>query len=130
MDHGRVRAGERSPVSTTQDELVEYRVEGWSMWPTLREGGKILVRLAEGCLRCGEAWPPAEGDLVLARHPFRRDQMIVKRVAGVLEGHRFDLRGDWAPESEDSGALGSFGLGDLVGRVVEEGRFDLVAGAC
>lgn len=99
------------------ESLVAYRVEGSSMWPTLESGATVLVADAERCVALGRPWPPECGDIVVAKHPFRRDHLLVKRVAAVVGG-RFDLRGESAIESEDSGSLGTFALDAIVGVVV------------
>ena len=53
-------------------------VRGWSMYPTLAPGEYVLFdalayRLAS----------PRRGDVVLASHPTRPEQRIIKRVAAV-----------------------------------------------
>lgn len=103
---------------STNPDVQAYRVQGWSMWPTLAEGSTVVVLSAARCSAVGQQWPPEVGAIVVARHPFRRGLAIVKRVAGVDAAGRFELRGDASIESEDSGSLGSFELEALVGRVV------------
>ncbi|MEM6995402.1 MAG: S26 family signal peptidase [Myxococcota bacterium] len=98
--------------------LVRYTVDGWSMWPSLVHGQTVLVAPRTECAALGYAWPPEAGAIVVAHHPFRRGQTIVKRVAVTFADGRFELRGDLPVESEDSGALGPFPLAALIGRVV------------
>jgi signal peptidase I len=61
-------------------------VRGWSMYPTLAPGEYVLFdRLA---YRLGR---PQRGDVVLASHPARSRERIIKRVVG-LPGERIALR--------------------------------------
>ena len=80
------------------------------MWPALCSGSIVRV---DTSLKT-----PAVGDIVVARHPFRRGLQIVKRVVARAEDGSLTLRGDNWIESEDSGALGSFPASALVGVVV------------
>jgi nickel-type superoxide dismutase maturation protease len=90
-----------------------YRIDGGSMRPTLSSGDHVLVD--PGAYRSS---PPRVGDVVLARHPFRRDVEMVKRVRDTLPGARFVLAGDNPAESTDSRTLGSVPLELIRGRVV------------
>lgn len=87
------------------------------MWPTLDDGARITVAPPTRCHALGHRWPPVEGALVVARHPYRRGRLLVKRVV-ERHGERVVLRGDADCESEDSGAFGALALHDLVGLVV------------
>lgn len=82
------------------------------MYPTLRDGDVVTVdRTAYVDL------PPAVGDLVLARHPFKRDVLMVKRVHALTDEGRVDLRGDLPTESEDSRGFGALPMDHILGRV-------------
>ncbi len=62
---------------------------------------------------------PREGDLVLARHPFRPALKIVKRVARVVpDGGACVLAGTNPSESTDSRTLGTLSPDNIIGRVV------------
>ncbi|GAA2419336.1 hypothetical protein GCM10010191_32990 [Actinomadura vinacea] len=79
-------------------------VTGDSMRPVLRPGDLLLVRA--GRVR--------DGDLVVARHPGRPEQLIVKRVL-----RRDD--GGWWLESDNQGASGrqdSWDFGAVPDRLV------------
>lgn len=52
-------------------------VHGPSMVPTLRDGDRLLVRYGV---------PVRPGDIVVARHPFQQDLLLVKRAVGRREG--------------------------------------------
>lgn len=88
-----------------------FEVGGESMRPTLRPGQRVLVDPRAYARRV-----PALGDIVVARHPFRREVHLVKRVARV-DGDRVFLAGDNPAESTDSRTLGGFLPERIVGRV-------------
>ena len=85
------------------------------MYPTLGEGERVVVDMAP----CGEE-PPAVGDVVLARHPFMRDTLMIKRVVGVADDGRYILRGDNALESSDSRSFGPVPLRSILGRAARK----------
>src|SRR3954454_11378272 len=72
-------------------------VAGDSMAPTLRDGDVVLVGAAVGL---------AEGDIVLARHPFKRSVKMLKRIDRIDAQDRFWLVGDNPNESSDSRSFG------------------------
>ncbi|WP_267900905.1 S24/S26 family peptidase [Actinomadura craniellae] len=85
-------------------------VAGESMRPALRPGDWLLVRAGAD---------PGEGDIVVARHPGRPEQLIVKRAVRRTPG-------GWWLESDNQGAPGRQDSWDfdavpdelIVGRVV------------
>ena len=78
------------------------------MEPALFDGDEVLV---------DPGATAREGDVVLARHPFQKGLVILKRVAEVEGDGRFRLAGDNPDESTDSRGLGSFSAGQILGRV-------------
>ncbi|GAA4087850.1 nickel-type superoxide dismutase maturation protease [Actinomadura miaoliensis] len=90
--------------------LLAVAVTGESMTPALRPGDWLLVRRGARV---------AEGDVVVARHPGRTEQLIVKRATRRTDG-------GWWLESDNQGAPGRQDSWDfdavpdplLVGRVV------------
>ncbi len=80
------------------------------MWPALHSGSIVRVDTS--------IKTPKVGDIVVARHPFRRGLQIVKRVVARDPDGSLKLRGDNWIESEDSGSLGRFPPSALVGVVV------------
>ena len=68
-------------------ERLTVVVRGHSMYPTLRDGERVVVDTTA----CREA-PPAVGDVVLARHPFMRDMWMIKRVVSNEEIGRASCR--------------------------------------
>lgn len=100
-------------------------VRGWSMYPALRPGERVLFdRLAY------HLGPPQPGDIVLARHPARPGIRMLKRVAaGPGESFAFDgspprilgrdeyaLAGDAPDFSTDSRQLGPVRQADIRAR--------------
>jgi len=92
---------------------ARFRVAGDSMSPALAPGDQILVDLAAYRRR-----GPRPGEVVLARHPYRRDARLVKRVARVAADGRCELAGDNPDASTDSRGFGSVPAELLLGRVV------------
>jgi nickel-type superoxide dismutase maturation protease len=92
---------------------ARFRVDGDSMSPALAPGDQILVDL--GAYRRTR---PRPGDVVLARHPYRRDVRLVKRVAGVAADGRCELAGDNPAASTDSRGFGALPAEMVLGRVV------------
>jgi nickel-type superoxide dismutase maturation protease len=79
-----------------------YQVTGASMAPALAAGDWVLVD--PGAYR---RRPPRPGDVVVVRHPYRRDLRLVKRVGTVLPDGRCRLLGDNPGASTDSRAFGA-----------------------
>ncbi len=77
------------------------------MLPTLEPGAIVLVDPRRS---------PQVGDVVVARHPFERDTVLVKRVEGMTP-HALDLRGDAPEESTDSRSYGALPRDRLLGVV-------------
>jgi nickel-type superoxide dismutase maturation protease len=90
-----------------------YRIDGGSMRPTLGPGDHVLVDPSAYRRR-----PPRVGEIVLARHPYRRDVELVKRVETTLPDGNLALTGDNPDESTDSRSLGAVPPGLVRGRVV------------
>ncbi len=85
------------------------------MRPTLAPGDHILMDPS-----AYHHTGPAVGDIVVARHPFESDRVLVKRVSSVDEaGHCF-LRGDNPDGSTDSRALSALPAHLILGRVTRQ----------
>jgi nickel-type superoxide dismutase maturation protease len=97
--------------------LHRYRVTGDSMQPTLKPDTEILANP-----RAYRDTSPRQGDIVVAKHPYRTDIVIVKRVASVAEGGACRLRSDNPDAGTDSGAFGDVKPERILGRVTH--RFD------
>ena len=84
-------------------------VEGDSMLPLLKDGDGLLID------------PDAEvvpGDIVLAKHPFKKRVMIVKRLAEVDENGNYVLIGDNPEESSDSRTFGALSKKHILGKAI------------
>jgi signal peptidase I len=94
----------------TSGEMVRFRAEGESMYPTIRDGDAITVaRVSAGDV--------VRGDILLCRHEAR---VLAHRVVGVTrcDGELFfELRGD-AKGSSDA----PVGASAVVGRVIHVQR--------
>ena len=87
---------------------LRFRVSGHSMEPILNSNDVVLVRRQTVF---------ALDDVVLARHPYRTDVRIIKRISGFDSDGRMYLEGTNPSESTDSRTLGYFAPELLVGRV-------------
>ena len=83
------------------------------MWPALPDGAFVLVDPRAYAVRA-----PRPGEVVLARHPFRADVRLVKRVAAATPDGRVALAGDDGEASTDSRDFGTVALSQVMGRVV------------
>lgn len=87
----------------------QYIVEENSMFPTLKNGEKVLVdRTAE----------IAVGDIVVARHPIEQTGEIVKRIERINEHGHYFLVGDNLENSNDSRHFGAVKREYITGKVV------------
>ena len=85
------------------------------MCPTLASGDHLLMNPA-----AYRHVAPGVGDVVVARHPFERERLLVKRVTSVdLEGRCF-LTGDNRGESTDSHALAALPSQLILGQVTRQ----------
>ncbi len=82
------------------------------MTPLLRPGEYVLVDM-----RISPEADLAVGDIVLARHPYVRDLVIIKAISGIDPGGRYHLRGMNMLESTDSANFGALSAGHILGRV-------------
>lgn len=89
-----------------------FRVAGNSMSPTLVHGDWVWVDP-----RSYRRSRPEANQIVVSRHPYRRDVWLVKRVVRALEEGHLVLGGDNPEESTDSQIFGSVPLSLVVGQV-------------
>jgi nickel-type superoxide dismutase maturation protease len=85
-----------------------FLVEGDSMLPTLKDGDAVLINSSEAV---------AAGDIILARHPFKKSVRILKRLKEFDEKGDLFVTGDNASESSDSRVFGAIPSKDLIGKV-------------
>ena len=89
-----------------------FRVAGTSMAPLLKPGDEVLIDP-----RAYRRTPPRTDDIVVARHPYRTDLRLVKRVTEVLETGHCHVQGDNPAESTDSRIYGPLPPERILGRV-------------
>ena len=89
-----------------------FRVSGESMVPTFSDGDFVLVNT-----QAFRNQLSVVGDVVVAKHPYRRSTVVIKRVARIEQG-KVELHGDSPRQSTDSRSFGGFGSEALIGRVV------------
>lgn len=86
-----------------------FLVQGESMLPALKDGDLVLINpYAE----------PQTGDIVLARHPFKKSVQIIKRIREISPEGSYFLVGDNAGESTDSRSFGAIRAKDILGKAV------------
>ena len=108
------------PTSTTRDLLLwllgrrrRLRVTGESMLPHLPPGREVLTIDPRHDVR-----PPQIGDVVVIRHPWQPETLIVKRIARMDPDGGCILLGDNPAESTDSRSFGPATPAQILGRVV------------
>lgn len=89
--------------------LELYRIEGDSMVPTLRPGDDVAVD-PNGTL--------AVGDVVVIRHPFKTDIVMIKRIFRIEDDGKLFLSSDNPFESTDSRTFGAVPIEYLKGKAV------------
>ncbi|MFQ6044377.1 MAG: nickel-type superoxide dismutase maturation protease [Candidatus Poribacteria bacterium] len=89
-----------------------FRITGNSMVPLLKPGDEVLVNP-----RAYRRVLPKSGDIVVARHPYRKDLRLVKRVAEVFPDGRCFIKGDNPSESTDSRSFGTVTPEKILGQV-------------
>ncbi len=94
------RAGLREKLCWLVRRRELFRVGGSSMEPTLRSGDEVLIA-PHRRVKCGV--------IVVARHPFKTDVSLIKRVTAIDPDGRATLEGDNPSASTDSRTLGTIG---------------------
>ncbi|WP_071880668.1 nickel-type superoxide dismutase maturation protease [[Leptolyngbya] sp. PCC 7376] len=89
-------------------------MSGDSMYPTYRDGTRVLVNLDAYLQKT-----PESKDVVLALHPFKIGVYIIKRVSHVTDDGRYFVVGDNSFSSSDSRGFGPLRLEKILGRVIE-----------
>jgi nickel-type superoxide dismutase maturation protease len=84
-----------------------FLVEGNSMFPALKDGDAVLIDPKEKVV---------EGDIVLAKHPFKESVKILKRLENFDDNGDLFLTGDNGEESTDSRTFGAVPLKYLIGK--------------
>ncbi|MCB1023154.1 MAG: nickel-type superoxide dismutase maturation protease [Acidobacteria bacterium] len=103
------KAGWVETVRLLFDYLSQYRVEGDSMMPTLKPGARVLV---------DEKAKVRARDIVIARHPFKSNVIIVKRIREIDANGNYFLISDNPEDSTDSRTFGAVSSNRIIGKVV------------
>lgn len=86
-----------------------FKVEGDSMLPAFKSGDIVMIDpQAKGSV----------GDIVVAKHPYKKSVRLMKRVQQIDENGRYILKGDNSGSSTDSRSFGSVTASDVAGKVV------------
>jgi nickel-type superoxide dismutase maturation protease len=88
-----------------------FQVTGDSMEPSLREGDWVFSAPCKGIVDEGQA-----GDIVVLRHPFFRENLLIKRIERVSDQGMF-VTGDNPGSSTDSHSFGVVPWSHLVAKV-------------
>ncbi|WP_346017114.1 nickel-type superoxide dismutase maturation protease [Pseudenhygromyxa sp. WMMC2535] len=99
-----------SPESVEPPSHLLVAVSGSSMAPALLSGDQIVIDTRA---------KPQVGDIVVARHPYRTNVHVIKRLVSFDERGRARLEGDNPSESTDSRTLGLFEPALILGPMVE-----------
>ena len=109
------KQSEPPPEGLESEGHLLVAVSGESMAPALLSGDQIVIDTRA---------QPRVGDIVVARHPFRTDVHVIKRLVGFDERGRARLEGDNPRESTDSRTLGHFPPELILGPMIERHRAD------
>lgn len=88
--------------------FLRIAVSGASMAPALRHGDWLIADRSSAV---------AVGSVVVTRDPRKPSRVIVKRVAAILPGGTFELRGDNTSASTDSRTFGAVSEDHIMGVV-------------
>mgnify|MGYP001193402194 FL=1 len=94
--------------------FIDVKVNGNSMWPTLREGDIVRFEIIDSNL--------IEPNLiVLFKHPFKKDFNLIKRISTVEDGEVFLVGDNPDPNaSEDSHNFGRINVKDIIAVITED----------
>jgi nickel-type superoxide dismutase maturation protease len=91
---------------------MRVRITGESMQPTLLPGDIVLVDT-----HAYDNTLPTVSDILLARHPYQKDLIIIKRVVDLTPEGRLVLYSDNLRAGSDSRQLGTISMQRVIGRV-------------
>ncbi|MEZ5306235.1 MAG: nickel-type superoxide dismutase maturation protease [Pyrinomonadaceae bacterium] len=89
--------------------LERYLVAGDSMTPTLSPGDEVAV---------DHRGTVVEGDIVVMRHPFKTDIVVIKRLDHIEDSGEFYLLSDNPVGSSDSRGFGAVPRKHFLGKAV------------
>ena len=94
--------------------FIDVKVNGDSMWPTLRDGDIVRFEIIDSNL--------IEPNLiVLFKHPFKKDFNLIKRISTFENGEVFLVGDNPDPNaSEDSHNFGCIDVKDIIAVITED----------
>jgi len=86
-------------------------VKGDSMWPTLVDGSTVMFeKVEDASLEVGQ--------IVLARHPLKKDTIIIKRIQSINNNRVFLVGDNPDPTaSEDSHNFGMIDISNILANI-------------
>jgi nickel-type superoxide dismutase maturation protease len=109
MENELPKAGLKEKVLFYLGRRRAILVEGDSMLPNLKNGDGVLINPDEKV---------SVGDIVLAKHPFKKSVIILKRLSEIDENGNYFLVGDNPSESTDSRTFGAISAKHILGKAV------------
>ena len=93
--------------------FIDVKVNGDSMWPTLRDGDIVRFEIIDSNL--------IEPNLiVLFKHPFKKDFNLIKRISAIEDGEVFLVGDNPDPNaSEDSHNFGPVKQSEILATLTE-----------
>ncbi len=86
-------------------------VKGDSMWPTLVDGSTVMFKKVEDA-------SPEIGQIVLAKHPLKKDTIIIKRIQSMDKNRVFLIGDNPDPTaSEDSHNFGMIDVSNILASI-------------
>ena len=88
--------------------FIDVKVNGNSMWPTLRDGDIVRFEIIDSKLL-------EPNSVVLFKHPFKKDFNLIKRISNIEDGEVFLVGDNPDPNaSEDSHNFGRINVKDII----------------
>ena len=105
--------GLRRSILSLFNRYERFKVDGDSMSPSYKDGDIILIDTESF-----KKNTPSIGDDVVAKHPFQKDVLILKRVTKIDKTNYF-LEGLNRESSTDSHSFGLIPLDRIIGKVTK-----------
>ena len=94
--------------------FIDVKVNGNSMWPTLRDGDIVRFEIIDLNLIKPNL-------IVLFKHPFKKDFNLIKRISAIEDGEVFLVGDNPDPNaSEDSHNFGLVSLSQILAKFVNK----------
>ncbi len=100
-------------ISQWSNSIRRFEIKDRSMEPQFREGDFVIASSLSYILKL-----PKVGDVVVARHPSKREMVVITRIAERTCDGRYVLVGDNASFSTESREFGPVAQNDIIGEVL------------